>query len=290
MNSKNETVTVNTIDEGGETLQLTIKRPGHKTLQEAEMIYNVKLTSLIKQSVSGEKQLFSKQQLERHLHELGVWTEDDAKKFLRLQVELRESELKLKQGGIPITEAKSIAMIMRAKRAVLLVLYGQRSQFDAITMEALSDNHKFKFLLIKCVMLEGTDVPFFTCISDYEARQNSQSVVDVATAFAGMMYGYDENTEAKLIENQWLEEFEFADDKGRLVDNKKRLVDTEGRLINEDGRFVDDKGSLVDNLGRPIDEDGNFVVKKTKPFTDDEGKPVTKTVKKRRSVKSKAKK
>jgi len=290
MSSKNRTMTVDTLDEGGEKLQLTIRTPGYKTLQDAEMVYNVKLTSLIKQSVSGEKQLFSKQQLERHLHELGAWTEDDAKKFLRLQVELRESELKLKQGGIPITEAKSIAMIMRAKRTILMALYGQRSQFDAITMEALADNHKFKFLLTKCVVLEGTDAPFFTCISDYEARQNSQAAIDIATTFAGMMYGYDENTEAKLIENQWLEEFEFADGQGRLVDSKKRLVDTEGRLINEDGRFVDEKGSLVDNLGRPIDEEGNFVVKKTKPFTDGEGKPVTKATKKRKSVKNKAKK
>ncbi len=248
------------------------------------------MTSLIKQSVTGDKQLFSKQQLEKHLHKLGVWTEDDAKRFLRLQVELRESELKLRQGGIPVSEARSIAMTMRAKRAVLLVLYGQRSQFDAITMEALADNHKFKFLITKCVMLGETDVPFFTCINDYEARQNDQSANDAATALAGLMYGYDESTESNLVENKWLEEFEFADGKGRLVDNKKRLVDTEGRLINEDGRFVDEKGSLVDNLGRPIDEDGNFVVKKTKPFTDDDGKPVTKATKKRKVTKSKSKK
>jgi hypothetical protein len=287
MNSKDKRVSVNTFDENGEALQLTIQKPGHKVLQEAQMVYNVELTSLIKQSVSGEKQLFSKQQLERHLHELGVWTEDDAKKFLRLQVELRESELKLKQGGIPVSEARVIALEMRAKRAILLVLYGQRSQFDAITMEALSDNHKFKFLITKCIMFGETDTPFFTSISDYEARQNEQAAVDAATAFAGLMYGYDETTESKLVENQWLEQFEFADNKGRLVDSKKRLIDAEGRLINEDGRFVDEKGNLVDNLGRPIDEEGNFVVKKTKPFTDGDGKPVTK---KRKNMKSKAKK
>lgn len=290
MNSKSEGTIVNTVDKDGKKLQLTIQMPGHKILQEAQMVYNVELTSLIKQSVSGNKQLFSKQQLERHLYDLGVWTETDAKKFLQLQIELRESELKLKQGGIPISEAKTIALTMKAKRAVLLVLYNQRSQFDAITMEALADNHKFKFLLTKCVLLGETDVPFFVSINDYDTRQNDQSAIDVATIFAGLMYGYDENTEAKLVENQWLEQFEFADDKGRLVDNKKRLIDSEGRLINEDGRFIDEKGNLVDNLGRPIDEDGNFVVKKTKPFTDDEGKPVTKATKKRKIVKSKVKK
>ncbi|KKN98911.1 hypothetical protein LCGC14_0141560 [marine sediment metagenome] len=290
MSSKSEKTIINTVDEDGKKLHLTIKMPGHKVLQEAQMVYNVELTSLIKQSVSGNKQLFSKQQLERHLNELGVWTEVDAKRFLQLQIELRESELKLKQGGIPVSEAKIIALTMKAKRAVLLVLYGQRSQFDAITMEAIADNHKFKFLLTKCIVVEETNVPLFTSINDYETKQNEKSAIDAATTLAGLIYGYDENTEAKLVENQWLEQFEFADNKGRLVDDNKRLIDSEGKLINEDGRFVDEKGSLVDNIGRPIDEDGNFVVKKTKPFTDDNGNPITKTTKKRKSVKSKVKK
>lgn len=290
MSNKGERIVVDTVDGDGKELQLTVQMPGYKTLQEAQMIYNIELTSLIKQSVSGDKQLFSKQQLERHLHDLGVWTEDDAKRFLKLQIEIRESELKLKQGGIPVSRAKIIALTMKAKRAILLVLYNQRSQFDAITMEALADNHKFKFLITKCVMLGKTDVMFFTCINDYEARQNDQSSNDAATALAGMMYGYDENTESKLVENQWLKQFEFADNRGRLVDDKKRLIDSGGRLINEDGRFVDEKGNLVDNLGRPIDENGDFVVKKTKPFTDDNGNPIIKTIKKRKSAKNKVKK
>ncbi len=41
MSSKNETMVVDTFDKSGEALQLTIKTPGHKTFQEAQMVYNV---------------------------------------------------------------------------------------------------------------------------------------------------------------------------------------------------------------------------------------------------------
>jgi hypothetical protein len=265
---------IETTDENGKRLKLFLRPLGHKVLQEAQMIYNVELTSLIKKSVSEDAKLFSRQQLEHHLNDIGIWTEDDNKLFLRLQLELRSMELSLKSGGIKVCEAKKIALEMKIKRTILMALYGRRIQFDGITMESIADNKKFKFLLTKCVVTVDGDVPFFANIDDYESRQNEQSAVDAASALATQLYGYDDKTEANLIENKWLKQFGFADDRGRLIDSGGKLTDMDGHLIDKNGRLIDEQGDFVDNQGRRVDKNGDFVVV-TKPFLDDNtGKPL----------------
>lgn len=268
MDNQKKGIIIETVDKDGKKLKLTIKPFEHKVLKEAQMVYNIKLTSLIKRSVSNDEQLLSRQQLEQHLSDLGIWTEDDAKQFLKLQLELRSLELKLKEGGIRVSEGKRIALEIKTRRAILFILYDRRSQFDSITMESIADNQKFKFLIAQCTMFTENNTPFFIDVEDYEERQNEQASVDVATALAGQAYGYDKHTEANLVENKWLQQFKFADDQGRLIDKNERLIDIDGRLINSSGRFIDKHGNLVDDQGRPVDEDGNFVVE-TKPFIDD---------------------
>lgn len=280
MSNQQKEITINTVDTDGKKLTLSVKPLGYKILQAAQMVYSVELTSLIKRSVLENAQLLSRQQLEQYLDNLGLWTEDDNRQFLRLQLELRSLELKLKEGGIKVSEAKKIALEMKTKRAVLIILYNRRAQFDGITMESIADNQKFKFLIVKCIVVAENDTPFFAGIEDYEARQNEQASVDAATVLAGQLYGYDEDTEANLIENKWLKEFKFADKQGRLIDGDKKLIDMEGHLIDESGRFVDKQGKFVDDRGRPVDEKGNFVIK-TKPFIDDKtGKPLVSKKKK----------
>jgi len=129
---------VETVDNDGKKLKLTVKAPGHKVLQEAQMVYNIRLTALIRQSASEDTQLLSRQQLDQHLEHMGIWTEKEAQQFVRLQLELRELELKLKTGGIKVSEAKAIALSMRAKRALLLVLYNRKVQFEGVTIESIA--------------------------------------------------------------------------------------------------------------------------------------------------------
>ncbi len=276
-------IIVETVDESGEKLKLGIKPLGHKVLQDAQMVYNVKLTSLIRQSVSGGDRLLSRQQLDQHLDELGIWTGKDAKQFLQLQLELRALELEIQKGGIKVSELRKIGLRMKIKRAMLLALYNQRSQFDAITMESMADNQKFKFLMVKCVVFGESDAPFLIDTNDYDARQGEQAVVDSATALAAHLYGYDQGQEADLIENRLLRRFDFVDDAGRLINDDGKLIDVAGRLVDEDGRFVNEKGEFVDNQNRPVDKDGDFVVK-TIPFIDDRAKKkrITKRKKKRK--------
>lgn len=274
-------------DKNNKNLRLAIQMPGHKILQEAQMIYNIKITELINQGVSGNGRLLSRQQLEQHLNDLGIWTDKEAKKFIQLQLELRSLELKLKQGGIKVSEGKRIALELKIKRAILLSLYHQREQFDSITMESIAENEKFKFLITKCVVLADENIPLFTSVKDYEEKQNQQFAIDAATALAELIHGYDKSQEINLIENQWLRQFKFADDQGRLINNKNQLVDVNGRLIDEDGHFIDENGNLIDDHGRKVDSNGEFIVT-TKPFIDDEsGESVILNTKKNKKKKRK---
>jgi len=274
MDNQTKRTIIETVDKNGKKLKLLIRPLGHKILQEAQMIYNIELTSLIRQSISEDARLLSRQQLEQYLSDLNIWTEKDGKQFLQLQLELRSSELQLKKGGIKVSEAKKIALDMKTKRAILLILYNHRAQFDGITMESMAENKKFKFFIIKCILVAENNTPFFTNIDDYEERQNEQASVDAATALAGQLYGYDQDTEINLIENQWLKQFEFADNQGRLIDKNNRLIDMDGHLIDKDGRFVNEQGKFVDDKGRLVDKNGNFIIE-TKPFIDDNtGKPL----------------
>ncbi len=270
----NDATIIDTVDKNNNSLKLIVNTPGIKVLQESQMVYNIKLTSLIKRSATEGVQLLSKQQLDSHLEKLDIWTETDGKDFLKLQLELRSMELQLKQGGIKVSEAKKIALSMKTQRAILLALYQRRAQFDNITMESISDNEKFKFLMTACVFTEN-DLPFFTSIDDYESRQNEQATIDASTLLAGKLYGYDKDAECSLIENKWLKQFDFADSHGRLVDKKNRLIDSDGRLIDKNGRFINDKGEFVDAKGTRVNEDGDFIIK-TRPFIDDKtGKSIT---------------
>lgn len=289
MKAKRKSTIVDTMDESGKKLKLVLQPLGHKVLQDAQMVYNVQLTLLIKKSATKGSELLSRQQLEQHLENLDIWTEADGRQFLQLQLELRSLELKLKTGGIKVAEARKIALDMKTKRAIMLILYNRRSQFDGITMESIAENKKFQFLLTKCLVTANDNMPFFLNVNDYEARQNEQAALDAATTLATRMYGYEDTTEGDLVENKWLKQFSFADDKGRLIDDKGRLVDINNHLINEDGRLVNESGDFIDNQGRRVDEDGEFVVV-TKPFLDDEtGNPIgveTKTTKKRKKRKT----
>jgi hypothetical protein len=101
-----------------------------------------------------------------------------------------------------------------------------------------------------------------------------------------MLYGLDQDWEAKLPENKFLKEYEFVDDKLRLVNKEGHYITTDGKRVDENFRYIDEEGNFVDEDGNRIDEDGLPVVE-SKPFLDDEtGKPIVKEKKKQPAAKA----
>jgi len=266
---------VKTRDSEGKDLELAILKPSNRALQEGQRHYNLKLADVVRRAGEGYESLISRHQLDEYLKKIGVWTAADQVTFQRMNLQVRECELKLKQGGIKLCEARQLALRMRDLRFSLVELYARRQMFDNTTMEQEAENHRFKFLMTQCVVHAETGEPFFKDVADYDEQDGEDHVADAARALAAEMYGYDPKAADHTFENQWLRKQGFMNEDGVLVNGDGAMVDRTGRLINEHGQYVDQQGNPIDVEGNRVDDAGHVVVEDPQPYLDDEtGEPI----------------
>jgi len=244
-------------DSDDRELNITVVFPTNKDLQDAQMIYNIKMADLIRK---GE--LLSRNQLDSYLNKLGLWTTEDQLLFIKMQKELREMEKTLITGELETSEGRKIAIEMRTKREIMLSVYNKRSQFDETTMESVAEQHRFNFLITKCAIDTTNGNCVYKNIDDYVDKQNEQYSVDVAKILASFVFGYKKDFMKQLPENKWLKNNNFVNDDGAFVNKDGDLIDNTGRKIDKNGRFVDDNGSFIDIEGNPVDVNGEFLIKK----------------------------
>lgn len=259
---------------GGKDVEVAVLRPSNKVMQDAQLQYNLRMASLIRQGVNGGERLLLRHELDKHLEQLGIWTREDAAKYLKLNAEINTCVTALRQGGVTLSEGRSLALHIGDLRNQLLELYSKRSQLDGTTIEAVAENHKFDFLVSQCVVHADTGALYFAEVDDYVTRKDEPVAVEAAGKLAQMLYGYDDEYLDKLPEAQWMKKYGFANETGRLTNRNGQLVDRDGKLVNERGEWIDEEGHRVDYLGRRIDENGELIIE-TKPFIDEEtGKKV----------------
>lgn len=261
------------LDAAGKEVELAIVPPSHKVTQDAQLVYNLKVASLVRQGAKGGERLLLRSEVERHMEEMGIWTVEDRNRFRRLQNDIHVLEVVLRKGGMKLSEGRSIALRMMDFRAELLALYAKRAQLDSATIEAVAENHRFNYLVSQCALRADTGATFFADLDDYLDRASEPVAVQVAMTLAKMLYGYNDKFAESAYESQWLKKFKLADDQGRLTDRQGRLVDREGRLVNEMGRYVDEQGNLIDREGNRVDENGDLLIESA-PFTEDDGTPI----------------
>jgi hypothetical protein len=237
-------------------LNITVVFPTNKNLQDAQMIYNVKMSELIRK---GE--LLSRNQLDSYLNKLGLWTTEDQLLFIKMQKELREMEKILITTEIGTLDGRKIAIEMRTKREIMLSVYNKRSQFDETTMESVAEQYRFNFLITKCVIDTVSETCIYKNIDDYIDKQNEQYSVDAAKILAAFIFGYKKDFVKQLPENKWLKNNNFINEDGAFINIDGNLIDISGRKIDKNGRFVDDEGNYIDIEGNPVDTNGEFIVK-----------------------------
>lgn len=278
---------IDTVDINGEPLKIAVVKPGHKLMQDANMVYNLKRSKLIRKAASGEERLLLRSEVEEYLIKTGIWTNNDVINIEQYSIRIRAIELMLQKGGIKLNDARRLALEMSSLRARILELYNKKQQLDSATVEAVAEDDKFSFLITKCVVYAIDGKFFFSSQEDYLERGNEIAVVDAAKALAGILYGVKEEVSQNFYENRWLKNHNFIDKFGRLVDKNGDFVDKEGKKVNDAGRFIDAEGNLIDKNGIKIDEDGSFIVTNPKPFLDDNGEPIIKEKNKKRRYKKK---
>jgi hypothetical protein len=263
MKSREFTVTVNDTEK-----TVVVNSPSSNDQKEANKVYNTAFTDALKSKA------VVRARLDDLLVDQGLWDDSKQLKFEELQRKILENEKELAKGGISLSQARKLALEMRENRSELRELISVKTNLDTHTAEGQADNARFNFLVSACSFYKDGNKKVFNNYEDYLNRQNEKVSIKAAQTLANMIYGLDNDYENNLPENQFLKNYNFVDEKLRLIDKEGRLVDSDGRLLNEDGRFINEQGEFIDKYGNLLNEDGEYKVEFT-PFLDDEGNPVS---------------
>lgn len=251
----------------GKEKEMLIKSPSLQDQREATKIYNQSFSEALKAKA------VVRAKLDDLLVEQGLWDNEKQAKFTELQNQILEGERQLAKGGIALKQAKELALSMRKTREDIRELISVKTNLDTHTAEGQADNARFNYLVSACTVYNDTKEPYFKSYEDYNNRSVDPVALLAAQNLAGILYGLENDYEAKLPENKFLKEYKFIDDKLRLVNKEGKLVDEKGRLIDESGRFINEQGQFVDKDGNLVNDKGDYLVEFS-PFLDDEGKPV----------------
>lgn len=248
-------------------VEFLVRSPTLQDQKEATKVYNLAFSEALKAKA------IVRAKLDDLLAEQGLWDDQKQYKFSQLQTDILEGEKKLAKGGIPLAQAKDIAIKMKSLRDDLRDLISVKTNLDTHTAEGQADNARFNYLVSACTVYNDTKQPYFQSYEDYNNRSSDIVAILAAQHLASMLYGLDSDYESKLPENKFLKDYKFVDDKLRLINKKGQLVDSEGRLIDENGRFINENGEFVDKNGNLVNRDGEYI-EEFSPFIDDDGKPV----------------
>jgi hypothetical protein len=251
----------------GKEKELIVRSPSLQDQREATKYYNQTFSEALKAKA------VVRAKLDDLLVDQGLWDAFKQAKFTQLQSEILENERKLAKGGIPLKDAKSIALEMKKIREELRELISVKTTLDTHTAEGQADNARFNYLVSSCTVYKDNNEPYFKNYEEYNNKSGDPVAILAAQNLAGMLYGLDSDYEDKLPENKFLKQYKFIDEKLRLINKDGKLVDENGRLIDETGRFINEAGEFVDKDGNPVDQDGDYIVE-FQPFLDDNGQPV----------------
>lgn len=264
MNKKEVTLK---IEDGTKEVKIVIMTPTAQDRKESQKIYNTAFSDALK---SGA---IVRAKLDDVLVEQGLWNDNKQIKFDTLQRQINDAETKLEKGGIPLSTARELAINIKKLRAQFREIISDKTALDTHSAEGQADSQRFNYYVYACTFKEDGKTRYFNSYNEYMEAGDDEVSVAAATELANMMYGLEADYESKLVENKFLRDYGFIDEKNRFINKEGKLTDVDGRLINEDGRYIDEEGNFIDKYGNLLDEEGNHKVEFS-PFTDDDGNPV----------------
>jgi hypothetical protein len=234
--------------------EYAVVKPSHKVMQTATLTYNREFRKAV------EAGLLVRAKIDQVMREQNLWDDAKQKKYEDVVKSLLAGEKKLAEGGIKLSEAKSIAMKMREDRAEMRSLNGSRNELDQHTAEAQAEQARFNYLVSTCTVYGETGKPYFKDVEDYLTKEEDPVVLPAAQNMGKLIYGLEDDYEKKLPENKFLLRYKFVDEELRLVNKDGKLIDLEGRLLDDKGRLINEKGELIDTEGNLLTEDGEYKV------------------------------
>ncbi len=272
------------LDDNEQEVEFKVNRPTGPQQRESDKVYR----RVFNEAFVKEKNIV-RARLNDILRAQGLWDDNKQAEHDTLIREIAEGRKALLKKGIKLSDAKRIAIEIIDKRNKLLSLLMSRNELDGMTCEAQAENAKFNYLVSVCTVYNTTNKPYFSSLDDYVEKSTTEVAIKAATAFMKLTMDIDSNEENKSVENRFLKQWKFVNEKGQLINDKGHLVDREGRLINEEGQYVNEAGERVDIDGNPVNKDGDWEFE-DQPFLDDDGNPLTPPVEAQEKVEEKTEK
>lgn len=249
-------------------VKYSVRRQTPSEETESLIVYNKTYRRAIEANVMLRKELND------FLESKGIWSAEKQKTYEKYIDEINAKQEQLRKGGIPLKDAKAIALDLKRLRIQFRDLIAERTMHDNNTAEGVADNAKFDYLVSVCVIDPDTNKSIFKDLDDYNARSSEPWVLRAASDLAALLYGLDPKYEESLPENAFLSKYKFVDSQGRLINKDGHLIEIDffgkERLINDKGDYV-----AYDENGNQYEVDPNGVrVPPQLAFLDDDGNPV----------------
>ncbi len=301
---ENKEKIVEGVDKEGNEVKVLLRQPTAQDYRDSQIEYNKAFTAALKSKAPLRQKLVS------YMRDNEVWDDEKQKQHDELISEISACEDKLKGGGIKLSEAREVALLLRGKREDFRELLSEKNALDQNSAEGQADNARFSELIRLCMLDPNSKKPCFVDQKAYDSQAEQPWVVKAASELAGMIYGLDPDYDKNLEENKFLKEFNFVNEELEFINEDGHTVDSEGRLINEDGRYIayrTEKAKEEKDQSKVyfVNRDGEEVICKTndkgeeewvkislaerKPFLDDSGNPIGGIAEKKTKVTKKPK-
>ena len=149
--------TVDEFQSGGKNY--TIIRPNSKINEDAGMEYNRTLSKVLK------NEGLLREALGKYMTEQGVWDDSKETQHRSLLIELNEAEKKLSKGGIKLSEARELAINMKAIRWQLNILTAEKNQLDVNSAQGQAEQARFNYMMVNCLLDERANRCSPVCMS-----------------------------------------------------------------------------------------------------------------------------
>lgn len=226
-------LTFKTKDEQGNEISLDILRP---TMGQEMIARDKHYMAKFMELFHNPGNFFLRDQLDQELRKRGVWDDTKEEQRIALLKKLSEGENKLRAGGIPLSEAKKIALCMAEWRTELLVLTVKIIEFDKMTIESEAENESTLYLLSQCTVYSSTGQKYFKDKEDVRNRGTEQATIDAAYHYGQLVNNYDPEFLDKLPENKFIKDYD-------LVEKSEPIEFTP--FLDEDGNPVNPKASTT---------------------------------------------
>lgn len=262
--------TITSVDLDGKEVKILVKKPTANNYRDSQMAYNKALRKALDSGAMFREKLRS------YYLEQKIWDEKKEKDYNDIIKTIQSLEKKLKEGGIALKAAKSLAIDLKKQRSKLSSLIAEKQSFEANSAESQAENARFNFLVSACIC-DTNGKPKWDTVEGYDNDAEQPWASAAAQELANMLYGLESDYEKKLTENQFLLKYKFVRDDLSLINADGHTVDLEGRLINDESRYVayreDGTQYFVDVDGNEVTESGELTITFS-PFLDDDGNPI----------------